>query len=452
MTWQLGAIQMATGDGHNYVIQGQDILAWGDNAFGQLGQGNADPIDGKVTITGASFISVSAGAHHGLALDASGVVWTWGNNDFGQLGKGDTLPQSSPSSLSLSEPAVAVYAGGFSSYVLGLSGEVYAFGRNHMGQLGLGDQNDASTPSPLGAGVKFSKLSIGSDFVLAMDAQGMLWSWGSNGFGQLGLGNSFTQNFNPTPTQAVLNEKLLSIHAGGFHGLAISRTGNLYGWGKNLSGQVSPSDPTDLLRTPSMLGTGFSRASAGRQHSALIDSSLGLTLRGKGNEGQLSTGNPVGAWMEVSSSAYHNLAMKKDGSIHAWGLNDRQQVSQDANKIINTPTSVGLPTLPHLSLQTQVTAISGELTTLAAESVDGANVNWSLVQGPSGTSSFNSSIPNANIGLGIPGVYVFDVSSSLGGISSTQRVTIRVQAATFGSMIWGQHSWNAGEVSSVVIP
>ncbi len=68
------------------------VLAWGDDTFGQLGNGivssNGDSeVPAAVPGIGTA-TAVAAGEEHSLALLANGTVMAWGDNESGQLGIG----------------------------------------------------------------------------------------------------------------------------------------------------------------------------------------------------------------------------------------------------------------------------------------------------------------------------------------------------------------------------
>ncbi len=72
------------------------VLAWGDNSAGQLGDGLPGGSDVPVAVAlpgGSRVRAISASDFDSLALTASGHVLAWGDNSFGQLGNG--VPGSS---------------------------------------------------------------------------------------------------------------------------------------------------------------------------------------------------------------------------------------------------------------------------------------------------------------------------------------------------------------------
>lgn len=57
-------------------------------------------------------------------------MWAWGNNEFGQLGQGDTLPRKGPQRVKIvNGPVIKVAAGNDHNVVLMATGEVFAFNR-----------------------------------------------------------------------------------------------------------------------------------------------------------------------------------------------------------------------------------------------------------------------------------------------------------------------------------
>ncbi|MCX6015025.1 MAG: hypothetical protein NT020_05480, partial [Chloroflexales bacterium] len=91
------------------------VWCWGDNTYGQLGDGTTTPSSEPVQVTGLSGVqSFSAGSTHVCAIDGSNAVWCWGHNDHGQLGTNNILDSSSPIQVSgtdLNANVVQVSAG-----------------------------------------------------------------------------------------------------------------------------------------------------------------------------------------------------------------------------------------------------------------------------------------------------------------------------------------------------
>src|SRR5437762_1952829 len=63
------------------------VWAWGDDTYGQLGDGTRADRALPVRVGGVRGVStVAAGSRHSLAVTGDGSVWAWGDNAAGQLG------------------------------------------------------------------------------------------------------------------------------------------------------------------------------------------------------------------------------------------------------------------------------------------------------------------------------------------------------------------------------
>lgn len=82
------------GDSQHALAVGSDgaVLAWGDNADGELGDNTVTDRHSPVRVAGiGSALGVAAGGRHSAARLRDGTVVSWGANDRGQLGDGTTI-------------------------------------------------------------------------------------------------------------------------------------------------------------------------------------------------------------------------------------------------------------------------------------------------------------------------------------------------------------------------
>ena len=132
-------------------VRGADdgtVRCWGENDFGQLGNGTTAGATTPVQVTGlAGAVDVSAGWRHTCALLGNGTVQCWGQNQFGQLGNGTTTSRTTPVPVSGITGAIGVTAGWWhhSCALLG-GGTVRCWGVNEWGQFGNGTRTSATTP------------------------------------------------------------------------------------------------------------------------------------------------------------------------------------------------------------------------------------------------------------------------------------------------------------------
>src|SRR5207245_5107257 len=140
--------------------------------------------------------AVSAGAADAWGATVAGAAYCWGDNGFGQLGDGTTTSQSSPV-LVQAPPGVsfAAVTGGV-AHTCGVTaaGIAYCWGRNLEGQLGDGTTMNRLTPVPVQApaGVSFAAVGAGDFHTCGVTATGAAYCWGANGSGQLGDGTNTT--------------------------------------------------------------------------------------------------------------------------------------------------------------------------------------------------------------------------------------------------------------------
>jgi alpha-tubulin suppressor-like RCC1 family protein len=221
-----GVAAVTGGQRHSLAVKTNgSVVAWGDNAYGQLGNGltgsySATPL--AVSGLSSGVTAAAAGSGHSLALKTNGSVVAWGRNDSGQLGDGTTTGSAIPVAVSgLSSAVTAVAAGGAHSLALKSTGSAVAWGGNASGQLGNGTTTNSSVPTAitgLSSGVTAVAASIQA-YSLAIKTGGSVVAWGINDSGQLGDGT--TPNRSTPVGVSDLGSAALAISAGGFHGLAV---------------------------------------------------------------------------------------------------------------------------------------------------------------------------------------------------------------------------------------
>jgi len=86
--------------------------------------------------------------------------------------------------------------------------------------------------------LKVKKITAGSISSLALTEGGQVYVWGSQQNGQLGIGpKNYPSPIVPVPTIVSLlgTEKIADISSGDSHAVALSETGQHFGWGKGFS-------------------------------------------------------------------------------------------------------------------------------------------------------------------------------------------------------------------------
>lgn len=147
-----GVVSIAPGMGHTCALTLSGVWCWGARSSGELGDGVTSswpPQYTPVAVTGLpdGIQGLASGAHHTCAITAAGGLLCWGDNDYGQLGDGATNDSATPVPVTgLDHGVLEVAAGRRHTCALIDDGTVWCWGENQFGQLGRGPGPGSSVP------------------------------------------------------------------------------------------------------------------------------------------------------------------------------------------------------------------------------------------------------------------------------------------------------------------
>lgn len=144
----------ASGNGPVMVLkQDGSLWTWGENSFGQCGQGHRSRTPARPAPIAQQVVKVALTGRHAALLKADGSVWTWGWNWKAHCGFPPTEPDIlKPRRLADGALDIAVTTG--ETYVLKRDGSLWGTGNNRdgYGLLGEAEARPGLRPVPLPGG------------------------------------------------------------------------------------------------------------------------------------------------------------------------------------------------------------------------------------------------------------------------------------------------------------
>ena len=219
-------------------------FCWGKNTLGQLGS-DTGPAPDECALSCSTtpsavfgqfiFESVLAGGTHSCGVTTDGQAYCWGDNTFGQLGDGTTTTRREPVPVAGGLTVQSVHPGERHTCALTNAGLAYCWGDNAHGQLGDGTSAVRHQPVPVAGGLTLQSVHAGGAHTCALTTADQPYCWGWNNFGQLGDGTN-TEQHEPAPVTGGLGFQ--SVYAGGAHSCGLTTEGQPYCWGRNTFGEL----------------------------------------------------------------------------------------------------------------------------------------------------------------------------------------------------------------------
>ena len=335
--------------------------------------------------------SIAAGGYKSYAIQSDGSLLGWGGGksyrvsgkgeNYGGIGDGTDEDRLSPAKI-MDDVVVVSNMGDILAAAIKTDGSLWAWGHNGVGQIGdgtvtkYGDYGDViennSRLSPVKVMEDVVSVSVGRTFAMAVKTDGSLWAWGDNLHSQLGIGKTPTRTpygydmdtwhlaINPLPVKIM--DDMAHISAGLVHSASIKTDGSLWAWGDNGFGQIGDGtvsffahrDPqyhkNNDRPSPIKIMDDVTLVSAGMFYTAAIKTDGSLWAWGDNQRGQLGDGttkakhSPVkiidSDVVYVSAGSEHTMAVMSDNSLWAWGYNDCGQLGNGKTSKMVRPTKI----------------------------------------------------------------------------------------------------------------
>ena len=288
---------------HTCAIVNGGVQCWGDNTYGQLGDGTKmnrlTPVQVSGLPSGSGVTAISANLFFTCAIVRGGVQ-CWGLNSHNVLGEW-TIPNRITAYQIPGFPSgsgVTAIATDADHVCVIINSKAQCWGGNFYGGLGDGSKTDRDFPvQVLGLTGNVTAISTFSYRSCAV-VNGAAMCWGEGRYGELGngtTGNWDGQISQTTPVQATgLSSGVSAISTGGTHTCSIVNGGVLC-WGANSNGQLGDGITADKEPSPVQatgLTSGVSAISTGGAHTCAIVNG-GVQCWGANTNGLLGTGTAV---------------------------------------------------------------------------------------------------------------------------------------------------------------
>lgn len=219
------------------------VYAWGVAEHGKLGVGPLPEFDFKgrndsdamgylpypMRIPDLSdVVAIDTGFEHSLALLKDGTVRAWGNNRYGQLGDGTTMDRDRPVVVQGIRNAIAIGTSAMASAAALADGTVVTWGTLTRYAQGLPTERKALVPSVVAGVGGVRKIAGGLAFFMGLTDAGTVMTWGDNSYSEQGRGAS--GNAKPAGVVTGLTG-VQSIAARSARAVAVLASGQIMNWG-----------------------------------------------------------------------------------------------------------------------------------------------------------------------------------------------------------------------------
>jgi alpha-tubulin suppressor-like RCC1 family protein len=354
-----GLLASQVSAGHEFscaVTLAQTVDCWGDNNYGELGNGKTTDSSTPVAVTGlTNVVQVAAGYYHACARESNGTLWCWGDNGHGELGNNSTKENRVPVIVGM-QNVTGVAAGDGDTCAIGNTpGDLWCWGWNDVGQVGDGTTTDRHLPtqvSGLSSGVQQVSAGLDSTCVIARIPGAAALCWGDNNHGKIGDGIDRTFTAFPsqvfglqTPPAGGPGGAPYQVAAGGQHACAVLTSSVARCWGYGYYGQLGNGSSLDRFLPATVIGLpgpahSVSAVSAGNTTGCAVTDTLNADCWGEavGDGSPLTAVHtsavpvqnlPAGGVSEVSVGAGGCALVRLGGlatGVRCWGQNTYGQL------------------------------------------------------------------------------------------------------------------------------
>ena len=193
-------------------------------------------------------------------------------------------------------------------------------------------------------------ISGGYTHNLAVRADGTVWGWGMNDIGQLGF-QPQQKDFSPLQIQGMSD--VVRVAAAGFFSLFLKADGTVWSCGQNIFGELGTGKDEYYIIQPELVSSlsDVIDIKTGYKHALALKTDGTVWAWGLNNFGQLGNGttedqrSPVQVLnltdvIAIAAGENHSFAVKSDGTLWAWGNGNRGELGHGTDTSEDTPVQV----------------------------------------------------------------------------------------------------------------
>lgn len=226
----------------------------------------------------------------------------------------------------------SVAPGRFHTMAVRSDGTLWTWGLRSNARLGINPIRYDSIPTRVGVASDWIAVCSGENHTVALKSNGTLWGIGANNWAQLGSGSD--ELYRVTPTQIGTDRDWQYFATGNDNGVTVKNNGQIYTWGSYNYPEWNQGFFID--DHPVMVANliGIVKLAAGGVHNLAIKTDGSLWAWGRNAWGELGDGMPTESmratplrlgtennWTSVAAGRYHSFALKTNGTLWAWGNN-----------------------------------------------------------------------------------------------------------------------------------
>lgn len=254
----------------------------------------------------------------------------------------------------------SVAAHGF-ALVVKADGSVIGWGYDADGQAARAPspRRVITTPVPIELPLKALQVAVGQSSQYALLEDGTVVSWGTNDEGQLGngpMGASGELGVYPPPSVTPVSvtglREVVQIAAGMKHAVALRQDGTVWAWGRRDNGEIGDGPPKNLRPLKAVGATrvpgleGITQIAVAASHNLALRSDGRVMAWGLNASGELGVGTRLTAWTPVEVTGLDRVvaiaagtggmaagssgAVREDGTVWMWGTNTSAQIGNGA--------------------------------------------------------------------------------------------------------------------------